>query len=355
VFAALDAEIFRSIRAGRHPRHAANVGAVASRLAVDLKRDAMRIVERRLQALRKDGSISASRKAEAGWIVNLLPDYGQVLIHQGESVCVLGNSLNDAGLIWCANWRTGARVDALPGRLTRSDETDRIGTAQVVDRCVAWAKAGNAEAAWWLGWWYAGDQHVKSVWFNLTAVRCDPVKHGWALDRIICDAKFGCMREDRARPSIQALHVAVELHGSKISKDWQGALNQALQAKDSPLTGTQVQTLIDQLIVLETEHFASEPLGCAPRERWKREIAWDLGVPTCGLELHPAWSAYAAFCERQDHERSLLQEADRVRYCEVHTLGYESPDDAECPFPDGSRDALVWHDGRLYRHESFES
>lgn len=68
-YSTLDAQITQAIQAGQHPLYARQVCVEARRIAEASGREEMRIIDGRLQALRKAGSIAADRKAEAGWTI----------------------------------------------------------------------------------------------------------------------------------------------------------------------------------------------------------------------------------------------------------------------------------------------
>lgn len=68
-YTALDLAITQAIQAGRHPLYAREACAEARRIAKLSGRDEMRVIDGRLQALRKAGKITADRKADAGWTV----------------------------------------------------------------------------------------------------------------------------------------------------------------------------------------------------------------------------------------------------------------------------------------------
>ena len=65
----LDAEIKDAITAGRHPLYAGNVCAEARRIAEATGREEFRVIDGRLQSMRKAGTITADRKANAGWAI----------------------------------------------------------------------------------------------------------------------------------------------------------------------------------------------------------------------------------------------------------------------------------------------
>lgn len=70
-YIALDEAIVEAIRAGKHPLYAANVCSAARAIAEASGREGMRVIDGRLQALRRARRITANRKADAGWVLSL--------------------------------------------------------------------------------------------------------------------------------------------------------------------------------------------------------------------------------------------------------------------------------------------
>lgn len=67
----LDQSIMEAIRTDKHPLYAKAVCAEARRIAQATGRDEVRVIDGRLQALRKAGVIVSNRKADAGWVIIL--------------------------------------------------------------------------------------------------------------------------------------------------------------------------------------------------------------------------------------------------------------------------------------------
>ena len=68
-YATLDGEILAAIRSGKHPLYARNVHVEAKRIADQMVRQEHRVIDGRLQAMRKAGKIVAYRKAISGWVL----------------------------------------------------------------------------------------------------------------------------------------------------------------------------------------------------------------------------------------------------------------------------------------------
>ncbi len=68
-YSMLDVAIVMTIHAGKHPLDDRRVNDIAFTIAVKHRRDADRVIDGRLQALRKAGKIRAVRTAPAGWVV----------------------------------------------------------------------------------------------------------------------------------------------------------------------------------------------------------------------------------------------------------------------------------------------
>ena len=76
-YATLDGEILAAIRSGKHPLYARNVHVEAKRIADLMGRQEHRVIDGRLQTLRKAGKIVAHRKAIAGWVLEEVKKEGK--------------------------------------------------------------------------------------------------------------------------------------------------------------------------------------------------------------------------------------------------------------------------------------
>ncbi len=76
-YATLDEEILAAIRSGKHPLYARNVHVEAKRLSDHMGRQEHRVIDGRLQALRKAGKIVADRKFRAGWVLEKVQKEGK--------------------------------------------------------------------------------------------------------------------------------------------------------------------------------------------------------------------------------------------------------------------------------------
>jgi len=282
-----------------------------------------------------------------------VPDYGQVFKVRGEAVCVLGNSLDDDGLLWCATWIGGLRRNLAPSAFKRAERLP-VATEQVVAQCEAWARAGDAEAAWWLGWWYDGSKHAKSTWYYIAAIRRDRDTHGWALGRVISDALYGVTCEGVPMPSLLPLHSIEEFQTRRISADWEEAIRAAEQVVDVPVSSEQVTTLMHELIGLERQSTDQDPLTYPPRQEYLTRCAWRIGVPTANITRSIGWNEYVAFCEAEDRARQKRHDEAEARRRAAYSAGYEAPRDAQCPYPAESSDARNWDMGRFDRWEQPE-
>lgn len=147
---------------------------------------------------------------------------------------LLGNSIQDDDTIWCSDWRTGKRFDVKNYLLRILPEAQQVTTGEIQDRMAQWAKKGNADAAWWLAWWYEGTNHPKSVWYYMAALRKDPKAFGWALNRVYSDARHACMCEGIEAPSLDFLREIQEFNGVKVWGDWREAIAKAETATHIP-------------------------------------------------------------------------------------------------------------------------
>lgn len=92
-YSALDEAIVAAIRTGKHPLYAAKVCSAARVIAEASGREEMRVIDGRLQALRRAGRITANRKADAGWVLNL--DAEEVQARKGDHLPSEGPRFSD--------------------------------------------------------------------------------------------------------------------------------------------------------------------------------------------------------------------------------------------------------------------
>lgn len=170
------------------------------------------------------------------------PTYGQLWEYQGREVFVLGNSPSEDGrTIWSAERQTGRRIDAVIEAMTPTSTSGATTLSELVNLSTAWARDGNSDASWWLGWWFEGVNHPKSIWYYIAAIRLNADCHGWAIDRIAGDARFGCMCSGTPQPDISFLKGIPELCGKRISPDWMKAIENAESAVHQPASAAQIE------------------------------------------------------------------------------------------------------------------
>jgi hypothetical protein len=271
----------------------------------------------------------------------------------GEAVCVLGNSLDEDGRLWCATWIGGHRRDLAPMAFEHAEPLP-VGIEQFVAQCEAWARAGDDGAAWWLGWWYGGSKHAKSTWYYIAAIRRNSGQNGSALGRVISDALYGVTCEGVPVPSLLPLHSIEEFRTRRISADWEEAIRAAEKVVDVPVSSEQVTTLIHELIGLERQSTDQDPLSYPPRQQYLTRCAWRIGVPTANIASSVGWNEYVAFCEAEDRARQKRHDETEARRRAAYSDGYEAPRDAQCPYPAESSDASDWNEGRFDRWEQPE-
>lgn len=100
---------------------------------------------------------------------------------------------------------------------------------EVSEHCKGWAALGNSDAAWWLGWFFEGTNHRKSVWYYIAAIRKNRGLHGWALSRVFDDAHNPVMNEGYPEPELSFLSEIkefVQLSEIKFGR-WKDAVEQA--------------------------------------------------------------------------------------------------------------------------------
>lgn len=176
-------------------------------------------------------------------------------------------------LVWCAEWATGKRIDVAAKDLKPVAASLQPSFEECWERALEWGKAGEAHALWWLGWWLGGTEHCRATWFNIAALRRDPVTHGWALDRIVIGASSACMCPGHPPPSLVPVQEIPELNNGPIGSDWVAAVRAALTAVDEPVAATQVDEMLSNMASGLDESAA----------------AWRAGVPTSNLQHHSRW------------------------------------------------------------------
>jgi len=125
----------------------------------------------------------------------------------GQVVVVLGNCVAANNTIWCAIDETGEQVRGVVSEMSFKEAR---AIEVTVEKCQRWARAGNASASWWCGWWFEGVNHPKSVWYCIAALRREPEKHGWALSRIVSDSYHAAVCEGVAEPDLAFLNDIAE-------------------------------------------------------------------------------------------------------------------------------------------------
>ena len=139
-------------------------------------------------------------------------NYGQVCeLSQPDAsrrVIVLGNCVeNDQ--IWVVDPKTGDSFNADTSKMSYIED---IHLKNVADCCAVWARSGNAAACWWLGWFYEGTNHYKSVWYYIAALRTSPADYKWALSRIYADAYAAVMCRGFEKPPLDFLDEISEFN-----------------------------------------------------------------------------------------------------------------------------------------------
>lgn len=176
-----------------------------------------------------------TRFAARKWVIDrydfcsgITPDWGQLWLYKKRIVLVLGNCTDEEGIIWCADNASGEMLYPEARKLQRLVELQLSQPLEImVQKCKGWASAGNVDAMWWLGWFFEGENHKKSVWYYIAAMRKDPQRYGWGFSRVYADAQNPVMCKDIPAPDLEFLSEIQEFNGAKVWGDGQEALRQA--------------------------------------------------------------------------------------------------------------------------------
>jgi hypothetical protein len=131
-----------------------------------------------------------------------------------EQFVILGNGIRDDNTIWCADDATGEThylaVDSIePGEYREFDLT--------AAKAARWASEGNAAAAWWLGWYYEGENHYRSTWYYVAAMRMNENYQG-SFEVVFENANFAFMCEGVAEPDLEFLESIEEFNQFTVQK-----------------------------------------------------------------------------------------------------------------------------------------
>jgi len=167
---------------------------------------------------------------------DLFPRPGDLWHCSGRVAVICGNGFHEYKdtRIWVMDWATGERASAGPEHLFRRADRNSLSEADILARFGEWGRAGNADALWWLAWWFEGVNHKRSTCYYVAALRADPKGYGWAQSRIMSDARTAVMCEGVPVPDISFVATIPELSGKKIGDAWMEAVINAEIAVDVP-------------------------------------------------------------------------------------------------------------------------
>jgi len=164
----------------------------------------------------------------------LYPLVGELWLYDGRTAIICGNSITEQKTIWVMDWNSGDRAYAPVSDLKLCPERKSLTEAAIVERFADWGRRGSTDAMWWLAWWFEGRNHPKSVWYYVATLRADPKAYGWALDRILEDAKTPILCKGIADPDLSFLKEVPEVMGEPVGSDWQDAVGRAERAVHVP-------------------------------------------------------------------------------------------------------------------------
>lgn len=163
----------------------------------------------------------------------LYPRVGELWDCEGRVAFVAGNFVDEDNDIWLFDWNTGDVGYRPVAGMSERDDRRLLTEEAIMTKMVEWSQR-SADAMWWLAWWYEGKNHPKSVWYYVAAMRADPKKHAWVLDRLNSDARSACLCEGVPTPDLGFLSEIPEMQGQGIGQDWLQALRQAERAEHVP-------------------------------------------------------------------------------------------------------------------------
>lgn len=161
----------------------------------------------------------------------IAPSVGQLFNFSGRTVVVSGSGILPDGTIWVMDWSSGEALHAQVKDLTSREDRYFLTSDALTGRFARWARSGNAEAMWWLGWWYCGSNHPRSIWYYIASLRAAPRDVAMELMRIGSEAIAPFLFPGVPRPDLRFLADIPELRGAPVDSDWRSALEKAEAAE----------------------------------------------------------------------------------------------------------------------------
>lgn len=255
------------------------------------------------------------------------PAYGQIWLYKQREIFILGNTIKD-GLIWSADRITGERLDPNIDDLSLFDSgmSHRQEFNELLASAVRWARDGNADAAWWLGWYFQGTHHPKSVWYAIAAIRMNRPAFGWAFSLTYDNGCYGAVSSGTPYPSILFMKKIHEFATNKWSSDWQEAIQQAEISVHEAVSESQI---LEAIKLIE----AGNQL---------RPACWQAGVSDMSLSSS---TVYKQWLEQKEIQNVNENKRRCVAYRSGYDSGTKSSDISICPWPDNSLEREAWLDG----------
>lgn len=157
--------------------------------------------------------------------------WGTLALQKDTILLVMGGAVSSRGTLWCADYHTGERCEPPIASLETVPATEQPSLENNLRLVREWARAGNADAMWFLGSIYHHNNHPASVWYYLAAMRRDQKAYGWQHPEIRHHALRPDCAVGRQAPDVAFAQAIPEFTpGNRSWGDWTEAVDEAERA-----------------------------------------------------------------------------------------------------------------------------